>query len=195
MMYKASDIDRERHASVLGVGGQTPYTPWGLARDQSYYEAALHTMKTRPVDCVAVYFQGPDVASHDFTHFAYGQNVNQKRAPRVEEKAVVAGLKRVEAMNEYMDEILGGPLAAVGPETNVIILSDHGWEYDGTSHWNLNPGIFVAAGPSIRKGSASREYRSWTSRLSCLRSLMCHSPRLLMEWSRRACSSLRLRPG
>jgi predicted AlkP superfamily phosphohydrolase/phosphomutase len=152
MMYKASEIDRERHASVLGVGGQTPYTPWGLARDRSYYEAALHTMKTRPVDCVAVYFQGPDVASHDFTYFAYGQNVNQKRAPRVEEKAVVAGLKRVEAMYEYMDEILGGLLAAVGPETNVIILSDHGWEYDGTSHWNLNPGIFVAAGPSIRKG-------------------------------------------
>jgi len=152
MIYQASGIDRERHASVLGVGGQTPATPWGLARDRSYYEAAIHTMKTRPVDCVAVYFQGPDIASHDFTYFVYGKNVNEKRAPRVEEKAVVAGLKRVEAMYEYMDELLGGLLAAVGPETNVIIVSDHGWEYDGTSHWNLNPGTFVAAGPSIRKG-------------------------------------------
>jgi len=152
MMYKASEIDLERHASALGVGGQTPATPWGLARDRSYYEAALHTMKTRPVDCVAVYFQGPDVASHDFTYFAYGKNVNQKRTPQVEEQAVVAGLKRVEAMYEYMDEILGGLLAAVGPETNVIVVSDHGWEYDGTSHHNLNPGIFVAAGPSVRKG-------------------------------------------
>lgn len=152
MMYKDSEIDRKRHARVLGVGAQTPYTPWTLARDRSYFEAALHTMKTRPVDCVAVYFQGPDVASHDFTYFAYGKNINQKRVPRVDEKAVAAGLKRVEAMYEYMDELLGGLLAAVGPDTNVIIVSDHGWEYDGTSHWNLNPGIFVAAGPSVRNG-------------------------------------------
>lgn len=152
MIYQASGVDRERHASVLGARGQTPATLWGLARDRSYYEAAIHTMKTRPVDCVAVYFQGPDVASHDFTFFAYGKNVNQKRAPQVDEKAVVAGLKRVEAMYEYMDELLGGLLAAAGPETNVIVVSDHGWEYDGTSHWNLNPGIFVAAGPSVREG-------------------------------------------
>jgi predicted AlkP superfamily phosphohydrolase/phosphomutase len=152
MMYQASEIDLERHAAVLGVGGQTPYTPWGLARDRSYFEAAVHTMRTRPVDCVAVYFQGPDVASHDFTYFAYGKNVNKKRTPRVDQKSVVEGIKRVEAMYEHMDELLGGLLAEVGPATNVIIVSDHGWEYDGTSHWNLNPGIFVAAGPSIRRG-------------------------------------------
>ena len=32
MMYKASEIDREQYRAALGVGGQTPYTPWGLTR-------------------------------------------------------------------------------------------------------------------------------------------------------------------
>ena len=32
----------------------------------------------------------------------------------------------------------------------MIVLSDHGWNYDGTSHWNGDPGIFIAAGPSFR---------------------------------------------
>jgi hypothetical protein len=150
MMYKASEIDRERYAAVLGVGRQTPYTPWGLARDRSYYEAALHTLRTRPVDCVAVYFQGPDVASHDFTYFAFGENVNEKRSPRVGKRAFAAAYQRVEAMYETMDELLGGLVDEVGHDTNVIVVSDHGWEYDGTSHWNLDPGTFIAAGPDIR---------------------------------------------
>jgi hypothetical protein len=153
MMHQAAEVDRERHASVLGVGAQTPYTPWVLARDRSYYEATLYTLGTRPVDCVAVYFQGPDVASHDFTYWTYGRNVNEKRPARVSEEEVRAGLRRVESMYEYMDELVGGLLARVGPEANVMIVSDHGWEYDGTSHWNLNPGIFIAAGPGFRRGA------------------------------------------
>jgi predicted AlkP superfamily phosphohydrolase/phosphomutase len=152
MMHKASEIDRERYREALGVGAQTPYTPWVLARDQSYYEATLYTLRTRPVDCVAVYFQSPDVASHDLTYFVFGKNVNVRRKPRVSKAAFEAALARVEVVYENMDDLLGGLLEAVGPDTNVIIVSDHGWEYDGTSHWNLNPGVFIAAGPSFHRG-------------------------------------------
>ncbi|MCH8980866.1 alpha/beta hydrolase [candidate division KSB1 bacterium] len=50
----------------------------------------------------------------------------------------------------------GWVLDRTGPETDVLVVSDHGWEYDGTGHWNRNPGIFVAAGPCFRAGAELR---------------------------------------
>jgi predicted AlkP superfamily pyrophosphatase or phosphodiesterase len=152
MMYKASDIAQADLVGMVGAEGQTPYTPWVVARDRSYYEAALHLIDTRPVECVAVYLQGIDVASHDYTYFVYGRNVNKRRRRRVSPSADAAAYARVEAVYEHIDGLVGGLLRAAGEGTDVIIVSDHGWEYDGTSHWNLDPGVFIAAGPSFNRG-------------------------------------------
>ena len=98
---------------------------------------------------MAVYFQGVDAAGHDFERYVFGRNINEVREPRVGEAEFDAAMERVWAMYEYDDEMVGGLLAGLPPETDVIVLSDHGWNYDGTGHWNDDPGVFIAKGPSF----------------------------------------------
>ena len=63
---------------------------------------------------------------------------------------VDAANKRVEAMYVRNDTMVGELLAkAASFDTDVIVLSDHGWNYDGTSHWEKLPGIIIARGPSF----------------------------------------------
>jgi arylsulfatase A-like enzyme len=109
-------------------------------------------MDTHPVETLAVYFQGIDVASHDLTRYVYGENVNKRRRPRVRGPEVRRAMARVDAMYARIDRIVGELLEKTSEGTDVIVVSDHGWEYDGTSHLNLNPGVFIAAGPSFRNG-------------------------------------------
>jgi arylsulfatase A-like enzyme len=110
---------------------------------------ARRLLAQRPVDLVAVYFQGIDAGSHDFDRHVHGANVNEVRPPKVAAAEVEAAMGRVDAMYEKMDELVGGLVAHAGPATDILVVSDHGWNYDGTSHWNDDPGILVAAGPSF----------------------------------------------
>lgn len=32
-----------------------------------------------------------------------------------------------------------------------LVVSDHGWSYDGTSHWRRPEGVMIVRGPGIRK--------------------------------------------
>ena len=149
-VYVAADVEPEDLGAIYADTERTSQTPWVWARDRSYYEMALQLMETRPVETLAIYFQGIDVASHDPSYFAYGRNVNRARKPRVSPEEFEAGLARVEAMYERIDELVAGLLARAPTDADVIVVSDHGWEYDGTNHLNRNPGVFIAAGPSFR---------------------------------------------
>ncbi|MGH0029443.1 MAG: alkaline phosphatase family protein [Myxococcota bacterium] len=151
-MRTDADLAPAELRGVAGTPRQTAYTPWIVARDLGYFDAALHLLETRPVDTLALFFQGIDVAGHDFTEFVFGANVNRKRKARVRPAAVRAATARVEAMYERADAMVGRLLERLPAESDVLLVSDHGWEFDGTSHWNLNPGVFVAAGPSFRRG-------------------------------------------
>jgi hypothetical protein len=61
-----------------------------------------------------------------------------------------------------VDRALGDLLAAFGPEANVVVLSDHGFELQAHppdfkpsyDHRNGAAGVFVAAGPAFRPGRA-----------------------------------------
>jgi predicted AlkP superfamily phosphohydrolase/phosphomutase len=150
-VYVAADAKPEELGAIYGGADRSSQTPWVWARDRSYYEMALQLMETRPVETVAVYLQGIDVVSHDLSYFAYGRNVNRARKPRVSPEEFEAGLARVEAMYERIDELLAGLLAQTPADADVIVVSDHGWEYDGTNHLNRNPGVFLASGPSFRE--------------------------------------------
>jgi predicted AlkP superfamily phosphohydrolase/phosphomutase len=60
-------------------------------------------------------------------------------------------MEHVDAMYARIDRLIGGLLEKTTKDTDVIVVSDHGWEYDGTAHHNRNPGILIAAGPSFQK--------------------------------------------
>jgi arylsulfatase A-like enzyme len=79
-----------------------------------------------------------------------------------EERATLEAQQRhyggtVEAFYRYADEWLGRLLALRGPDTGILLLSDHGFEPEADSnrtgnHLSAPPGIFVVAGPGIRPG-------------------------------------------
>jgi hypothetical protein len=55
----------------------------------------------------------------------------------------------------YEDELLGRLMSEVGPQANVIVVSDHGftWEENGLGHEASAPdGIFIATGPAFKSG-------------------------------------------
>jgi hypothetical protein len=60
--FEPSDMN-----DVFADSINTTQTPWVVARDQSYLNVAKSLMDTDCVETVAVYFQGIDVGSHDFT--------------------------------------------------------------------------------------------------------------------------------
>ena len=149
LIYLDGDVDLPSMSHLYADPERTTNTGWALAKDRSYYEMARRLMTSRPVEVVAVYFQGIDAASHDFDRHVHGANVNRVRQPKVDRAEVDAAWERVRSMYVYLDGLVGGLVEHVGSETDVIVLSDHGWSYDGTSHWNNDPGAFIAAGPSI----------------------------------------------
>ena len=149
LLYLEEDVDLAAMPSLYAGPERTTNTGWVLAKDRSYYEMARRLMAERPVDLVAVYFQAIDAASHDHERWVHGPNVNQVRSARVGPEEAEAAWARVESMYAWIDGLVGGLLERTGPETDVLVVSDHGWSYDGTGHWNNDPGIFVAAGPSL----------------------------------------------
>lgn len=149
MMYRAEDLSVESIRHLYADPLRTTRTRWVLAKDWSYYTMAVTQLRNQPVDVVAVYFQGIDACSHDWDKYVMGENMNKVRDPKVSPDEVAAASARVDAMYEFNDAMLGGLMQHAGAETDVIVLSDHGWNYDGTSHWDLLPGVFLAAGPSF----------------------------------------------
>jgi arylsulfatase A-like enzyme len=97
-----------------------------------------------------VYFQGIDAGSHDFERYVFGRNLTKVRPPRVSQAEVEEAMARVSEMYVYNDALIGGLVAQTSEDTDVIVLSDHGWEYDSTAHQNNPSGVFVAAGPSFK---------------------------------------------
>jgi predicted AlkP superfamily phosphohydrolase/phosphomutase len=152
-MLGEADLESLDMSDVFADNIKTTNTPWVVARDQSYFDVAMTLMDTDPVETLAVYLQGVDVASHDFNAYVYGKNKNEKREPVVEESEVQRAMERIDAMYVRVDRQIGRLLEKTAEDTDVIVVSDHGWEYDGTSHLNFNPGILIAAGPSFKEGT------------------------------------------
>ena len=153
-MLRAEDLPPESISDVFVDDEQTPQTAWVVARDQSYLALTKALLRAKPVEVVAIYLQGIDVASHDMSRYVFGGTWYFKKVPKVDAAERQAALHRVYAMYERIDRMVGELLDAVGADTAVIVVSDHGWEYDGTGHLHLNPGIFLAAGPSFRRNVA-----------------------------------------
>jgi hypothetical protein len=52
----------------------------------------------------------------------------------------------------FADARLGELLEALGPDVNVIVVSDHGYDFVNNNHTHAPPGIFFARGPAFRPG-------------------------------------------
>ena len=126
LIYTSVDIDLSRMSHLYADEERTTNTLWALAKDRSYYDMAVRQLHMEPVETVAVYFQGIDAASHDFDRHVHGANKNEVRPPKVDPEEVEAAMDRVEAMYVYSDDLVGGLIAGT-TDTDVIVVSDHGW--------------------------------------------------------------------
>jgi len=128
---------------------------------QGYTAIAENLLATRPYDLFMLYFEQVDSLSHLFMKYA------PPRLPWVEETEFARYRDTVAEWYIYQDELLGRVLARVDLDnTAVFVLSDHGFKSGArrirsersvdirTAHLDHEPfGIFLAAGPHIRKGA------------------------------------------
>ncbi len=108
-------------------------------------------------DFLAVYYESIDHFSHDFMEFRPPQ------MSHVSATDVALYGDVVDRVYRHHDAMLGRYLELVGPDTTIFLVSDHGFQSDhlrppGSSSmesrplaWHRPYGIFVAAGPGLKR--------------------------------------------
>ena len=146
----AAKVDRQKDPRLVGLARI-------IADCTTVHSAATWIMENEPWDFMAVYYDGIDHFGHGFMHF------HPPRMESVDEelfnmyKNVVAGGYR------YHDMMLERLLHLAGPDTTVILLSDHGFHPDhlrprgipkepaGPAIQHREYGIICMKGPHIKK--------------------------------------------
>jgi tetratricopeptide (TPR) repeat protein/arylsulfatase A-like enzyme len=129
-----------------------------LATARSYTAIAERLCLERRPEVLAVYFEFPDATSHLFARFA------PPRMPSVSDDGYARFSAAVVEAYRHQDELLGRLLGLSGPDDVVLVVSDHGFRWGerrpnegdvveiGKAHgWHEGEGVFVFAGPGIRK--------------------------------------------
>ncbi len=127
---------------------------WSLACDETYHRIGLRLFDKYPVDLFAIYFGGVDVASHRFWKFAHPEAKNY--GVNAVEAAALGGV--IDAYYVYVDGLLGEYLDRLGPDTTLVVLSDHGFKavlFPGkpaTSGHHRMEGVIALYGRGVRRG-------------------------------------------
>jgi predicted AlkP superfamily phosphohydrolase/phosphomutase/tetratricopeptide (TPR) repeat protein len=128
-----------------------------LSDNASIHAVATALMESEPWDFTAVYYDGIDHFSHAF--MAY----NPPKLAWVSDEDYAIYKDVVKGAYRFHDMMLERLLDLAGPETTVILCSDHGFESGsqrprgtprepaGPAAWHRQYGIFVMAGQGIRR--------------------------------------------
>ncbi|HZE89036.1 MAG TPA: alkaline phosphatase family protein [Verrucomicrobiae bacterium] len=100
----------------------------------------------------ALYLQGCDTTSHHLSETVFGENMDVPRDAKVEKDVIEAKQAMLKAVYERMDALVGRQMTLLRPGDLLVVVSDHGWRYDGTSHWRKPDGIFALYGSGVRQG-------------------------------------------
>lgn len=130
-----------------------------VASARSYQAVALDLLARGQPDLFALYYQGIDEVSHRYAHFM------PPRMAMVTQEEFQRYRGTVAAYYRYQDRLLGDVLRRLTPDTNVIVLSDHGFRSGGgrpadeppyiegkPGLWHRQYGIVILSGPAIRPG-------------------------------------------
>ncbi len=129
-----------------------------LAHSFTIRNAAVHAMRKNDWDFTAVYFDAPDHFSHAFMKY------HPPKLPTVSAEDYENYKNVINACYVMHDVIIGDLLQAAGPQTDVMILSDHGFHSDHLRPLSLpkisaapalehNPyGVLITAGKNFKQG-------------------------------------------
>jgi tetratricopeptide (TPR) repeat protein len=128
-----------------------------LAESATVHAAATWVMEHEPWDFLAIYYDAIDHFGHGFMRFHPPRRDHiPKRLYELYQGVVIAGYR-------YHDMMLGRLLHLAGPETTVILVSDHGFHPDhlrpkgipkepaGPAVEHRNLGVIAMCGPGIRR--------------------------------------------
>lgn len=126
-----------------------------IAESSTIQSAATHLLGTTAWDLTCVYFEGIDRFAHAFMEFHPPQMEHVKPGFFEMYRQVMTGCYR------FHDMMLHALIQAAGPDTNVVLLSDHGYHDDhlrppGPAHlsnpvaWHRPLGMLAMAGPDVR---------------------------------------------
>ncbi len=147
---RAAEIDQDRDDRLVKLAHQ-------IAQAATVHAAACHLVEQESWDLTAVYYSAIDGFGHHFMpyHPPSMQGVSERDAQLY--KDVMVGCYR------FHDMMLESLLAYAGPDTTVLIVSDHGFHsgasrpsanaWDQPETWHRNFGIACVHGPGIRHGA------------------------------------------
>lgn len=152
--FDAAPFDAYRPGQLIGNFRRT------LAAAEGYRRVASALCAREPWDLFLTYFEFLDATSHLFVrHMPPAFN-----AIAPEEAAAFGGA--VEAAYRWQDRVLGEVLACRDERTIVLVVSDHGFLFGErrigapseviggeAAAWHRDEGIFLVAGPGVRRGA------------------------------------------
>jgi hypothetical protein len=142
---------------------------WAFRADTTYLRIAMKLAEEGWIpDVTLLYLGGPDVICHRFWRYMQPELSAHKPTPeQIENFGDI-----IEDYYIYTDQALGRLMQAYGDDVTIIIISDHGFhatnvynrfdpddppdDVNSGHHLDGPPGIFIAAGPYIRKSSIGK---------------------------------------
>ena len=129
-----------------------------IAETMTLHSVATDLLERETWDLAAIYFDAIDHFGHRFMRY------HPPRQAHVPEREFALYSEIIANAYRYHDAMLGRYLELVGPETHILVLSDHGFHSDalrpswipveptGPAVEHRQHGIFVLAGPGIASG-------------------------------------------
>ena len=152
-------IDAEVRAALAGATGNgdeehpVVHLRRVVAATRSLEDAAKHLLSTMSPALTLIYFQGIDEVGHRFARYEPPRMSGVRPAEQRRYGSVL------DAFYRYQDEVVGRLVESAGPETAVVLVSDHGFargaerpfrEPPGfagrAALWHVGPGILILAG-------------------------------------------------
>lgn len=130
-----------------------------LAKALSVHNAATWLLQNETVDFLAVYWRTPDLLFHTFMPY------HPPAIAGVDQPAGEIYADVVNSVCRLYDRMLGAYLHLAGPDANVIVVSDHGFQsgalrpafnedpFANPEAWHRPQGVFLAKGPLLQSGA------------------------------------------
>jgi hypothetical protein len=136
------------------------YFPWTFAKDETYYRMSRILLeKHKDLSLFGIYFSGIDASCHQWWPFlseAPSAAILRTEALSHFETKQTSELQSIlrsiiERCYVYMDRRVGQLLKFTSEADLVIVVSDHGFNFDGTLHIDAPDGIIILSGNMINK--------------------------------------------
>ncbi|MEL6543631.1 MAG: alkaline phosphatase family protein [Myxococcota bacterium] len=148
-----------RNGDEMDFGNPLHHFLYALSAHRTYENIGIELLKRKDTRLSMHYFEATDSLSHLFMKYADPPLAGIPEGQRARFKKIVPKIY------ERQDRVLASLLEAAGPNTDVILVSDHGFktgasrlvEDENTAvnrahEWHERMGILLAAGPSFKQG-------------------------------------------